>query len=199
MKIGFLKSKVFKETVFIFFLFLISLFFHLYYQNFADNDSFFYIREAWRLRMEGFLRVDFPFIYFSTIRGFGISVWWGFLMILTSLTYFSDLRVGIKIAGIILTFLALLIFYFIVKREKMTWTYIWPLFYMFSAPNILYRFLMVWPQIISTALSFLLLSILGSGPIWLVVLISFLITWIHFNFSLCLQLFIFSFLFQNLL
>ncbi|MDD4761426.1 MAG: hypothetical protein PHZ25_00130 [Candidatus Pacebacteria bacterium] len=179
---NFLKSGRIKEVCFIAFLLIISLFFHFFYKNFADNDSFFYIREAWRLRTEGIFTTDFPWTYFSMIREYGISLWWGFLIILQPFTYFSDLRIGIKMAGVIFTFLGLLIFYLTIRREKVIWPFIWPLFYLFSAPNILYRFLMVRPQIISTALSFLLLSVLARGSIYTVIITSFLITWIHFNF-----------------
>jgi len=145
--------------------------------------------------MEGIFNTEFSHAYFSSIRDYGVSSWWGFFMALLPFTYFSDLRMGIKAAGAIFTFLGLLIFYLTVRREKTVWPFIWPFFYLFSAPNILYRFLMVRPQVVSTALSFLLLSVLSRGSIYMAAIISFLISWIHFNFFFVpLLMYVFYFL-----
>src|SRR3989339_761164 len=179
---NFNRKEMLRQTFFVSLFFALPLFFYFYYTNFADNDSFFYIREAWRLRAEGIFNTSFPWTYFSSIKDYGVSLWWGFFVILMPFTFFNDLGAGIKIAGTVFAFLALLIFYLAVKKEKMAWSFLWPVFYIFSAPNILYRFLMVRPQIISTALSFLLLVVLDKQIFWAVGLISFFITWIHFNF-----------------
>ena len=161
----------------------VAAIFHFYSPNIADNDSFFYIRRAWQLRAQGFFDVSFPWIYHSTTQIYSSALWYGFTVFLIPFTIFNNLFLGIKLAGILLTAFALLAYHIVIKRHQLKFALLWPFLLLFSAPNVLYRFLMVRPQLISVGLSVLLFSLLISGGIWGVFFASAGIVWFHMNFA----------------
>lgn len=161
----------------------VAAIFHFSSGNIADNDSFFYIRRAWQLRTQGFFDMSFPWIYYSAVRLYSSALWYGFTAFLIPFTLFNNLFLGIKLAGVLLTAFALLAYYIVIKRHQLKLALLWPFLLLFSAPNILYRFLMVRPQLISVGLSVLLFSFLISGGVWGVFLASAGIVWFHMNFA----------------
>lgn len=161
---------------------ILSAVFHFSSPNIPDLDSFYYIRQAWLYRTEGLFNTAFPWIYHSVIREFSTSLWYGFGAFLIPFTFFKDLTIGIKIAGFLLTGFTLFAIYYVLRRHNLKWPFLWPLAVFFSAPNVLFQFLMTRPQLASLALSPLLFSFLLTGGFWGVFLTSFGITWLHFNF-----------------
>ena len=162
---------------------VVAAIFHFSSPNLADNDSFYYIRLSQLYRDRGIFNANFPWTYYSTMRVYSSSLWYGFAIFLIPFTYAGNLILGIKIAGAILTAAALFIFYWIMKRHRLKWVFLWPFLILFSAPNILYRYLMVRPQLISVGLGVLLFSFLISGGFWSVFLISAGVSWFHLNFA----------------
>lgn len=156
--------------------------FHFGLNNFADLDSFFYIRQSWLYAADVF-QSDFPWLPFSAIALHSSSLWYGFGVLLIPFTLFNNLTLGIKIAGVLLTTLALFVYYLVVRRHNFKLAALWPFFLFFAAPNVLTQFLMVRPQTVSLVLSPLLLSFLVSGGFWGTLLASFGIVWIHLNFA----------------
>ncbi len=144
---------------------------------------FFYIRQAWQLRTQSFFDASFPWIYHSVVRIYSASLWFGFTVFLIPFTIFNNLFLGIKLAGILLTAFALLAYYIVIKRHQLKLALLWPFLLLFSAPNILYRFLMVRPQLISVGLSVLLFSFLIGGSVWGIFFASAGIVWFHMNFA----------------
>lgn len=165
------------------FFVLLAAIFHLSSANIPDSDSFFYIRQSWLYRTEGFLNSSFPWAYHSVIRTFSSSLWYGFSILLIPLTYINDLTTAIKLAGILLTALALLAFYWALKRHQLKMPLFWSVLLFFSSSNVLTQFLMVRPQIASLALTPLLFSFLIKGGFWPVFLTAFAIVWLHLNFA----------------
>jgi len=168
--------------IIILFLTIASIF-HFSSPNLADNDSFFYIRRAWQLRTQSFFDMSFPWTYHSAIRIYSSALWFGFAVFLIPFTLFNNLFLGLKLAGILLTAFALLAYYIVIKRHQLKLALLWPFLLLFSAPNVLYRFLMVRSQLISVGLSVLLFSLLISGSVWLVFFASAGIVWFHMNFA----------------
>ena len=162
---------------------VVAAIFHFSSPNLADNDSFYYIRLSQLYRDRGIFNANFPWTYYSTMRVYSSSLWYGFAIFLIPFTYAGNLILGIKIAGAILTAAALFIFYWIMKRHRLKWVFLWPFLILFSAPNILYRYLMVRPQLISVGLGVLLFSFLISGGFWSGFLISAGVSWFHLNFA----------------
>ncbi len=174
----------------------VASFFNLYSPNIPDLDSFYYSRLAWIYRTRGPFDVDFPWTQYSAIKTFSSSLWYGFGIFLVPFTYFNNLVIGIKLAGVFLTAAALWTYYSAIKISLLKPASLWPFLFFFSAANVTAQFLMVRPQIISLPLSALLFSLLirrseitdgpefshataGLTPIFLT---SFGIAWFHLNF-----------------
>lgn len=162
---------------------IISAIFHFSSPNIADSDSFFYFGQADRQKTDGLLRVDFPWSQQSALKDLSVSLWYGFTTFLIPFTYLGHSSTVIKLAGALLTAATLSLYYWTLKREKLIYPLFWPLLFFFSAPNILFRFLMVRPQIVSVALSPLLLSFLIRGNAWGAFLTAFAISWFHLNLA----------------
>ena len=141
---------------------IVAAIFHFSLTNIADLDSFYYIRLAWIYRTRGVFDVDFPWIEYSVIKSLSSSLWYGFGVFLIPFTYFDDLVIGIRLAGTVLTVMALSLYYWVMKRCELKMPLLWPFLFFFSAANVLYQFLMTRPQLLSVALSPLLFSLLVS-------------------------------------
>ena len=175
---------------------IVAAIFHFSLTNIADLDSFYYIRLAWIYRTRGVFDVDFPWIEYSVIKNLSSSLWYGFGLFLIPFTYFEDLVIGIKLAGTVLTVMALSLYYWVMKRCELKMPLLWPFLFFFSAANVLYQFLMTRPQLLSVALSPLLFSLLVTRTdnpdrsesdsarrcVILLFLTSFALTWFHLNF-----------------
>ena len=167
--------------VFLSFLALAAIL-HFSSPNVPDPDSFYHIRHAWLYRTDGLLQTDFPWTQFSVIRTLSADLWYGFHILLIPFT-FGNLVLGIKIAGIFLTAIFLYSLYWILKRSGVLMAIFWPLLAIFSAPNILFRSLMMRPHLVSLSLSALLFYFLASGSSLGIFLMSFGISWFHLSLA----------------
>ncbi len=141
------------------------------------------MRQAYRFRTESLFDTSFPWFSHTIIEDWGVSLWYGFSILLIPFTFFSDLTLGIKIAGVVFTTFALFIYYWIAKKEHLRWSFVWPLVILGATPNTMFRLLMVRMQILTVPLSALLLWFLVRGYTWASFVASFLIVWIHGNFA----------------
>jgi len=150
--------------------------------NIPDSDGFFYIRLADHFRQNGLGATDFPWLKFSVIKNLSIGIWYGFGIFLIPFSLFSNLVFGIKLAGVFLMAIALFGIFWVAKRQNFSYPAFWSLLALFSAPNVLFRFLMTRPQLASLGISTFLFYGLTNN-LWLIVgLASLAIVWIHFNF-----------------
>lgn len=161
----------------------LAIAFHLASPNIPESDSFYYLRLASLYKDRGIFNVDFPWIYHSVVRELSSSIWYGFGVFSIPFTFFKDLITGIKVEGIFLTVFALSLYYFVLRRHKVSFTALWPFLLFFAAPNSMFAFLMTRPQMISLPLAILLFSLLIKGPWWGAALASFGIAWFHLNFA----------------
>ena len=148
-----------QNIILIVFFFVLALVFHLTSPNIPDPDSFYHIKHAELYRTEGLAFNDFPWTQYSAIKTNASDIWYGFHILLIPFSSF-DGTLGIKLAGVLLTFLALTSFWFVFKRQGVKWPAFWPVFIFVSAPNIMNRFLMMRPHLLSLSLSILLFSYL---------------------------------------
>lgn len=155
---------------------LISAFFHFRSPNIPDPDSLYHLRHAQLLRTNGIFNTEFPWTYYSAIRTEGADLWYGFHLFLMPFA-------SIKIAGVFLTALLLLSFYWVGQRQKFSLVAFWPFLFLLAVPNALFQVLMVRPQLLTLGFSAMLLSVLaGGGPFWAVFLLATAITFFHISF-----------------
>ena len=175
------------------FFFAVALVFHFSSPNIPDPDSFYHIKHAQIYRTEGLPFSSFPWTQYSAIKSNASDIWYGFHVLLVPFSGW-DGTIGIKLAGVILTFFALAGLWFVFKRHHIKWPVFWPILIFISAPNIMNRFLMMRPHLLSLALIMLLLSflILSFKPTritsirsyardTLIFVLAFLISWVHLS------------------
>lgn len=176
-------SKYFKPKTLlppIFFL-VLAIIFQFSSPNTPDPDSFYHIKHADLYRQHGLFYSQFPWKY-SVITTLSSDIWYGFHVFLIPFSVFNG-TLGIKLAGAVLTFFAFLSLWFVLRRHNIKWPTFWPIFIFVSAPNIMNRFLMTRPHLLSLALSVLLFSFLITGGLWQIFIISALISWIHISLA----------------
>ncbi len=180
------------QTILALALFLIlSLAFHFSSSNIPDPDSFYHIKHAQIYRDNGVIFNKFPWTQYSAIKTKASDIWYGFHILLIPFSFFNGI-LGIKLAGAFLTFFTLIGFWFVFRRHNVNWPVFWPILIFISAPNIMNRFLMMRPHLLSLALiilffSFLILPLkpqhifsLRSYTKYIsVFMIAILISWIH--------------------
>lgn len=168
------------KTALILAIFLsISAYVNFRSETIPDPDSFYHIRHAWIYQTNGIFDSSFPWTQFSTIRTMGADLWYGFHIFLIPLTSISDLSFAIKIAAFLITFLFLVSVYTALKNIKIELPELWTIFFLLSSPSIITRMTMTRPHPLSLGLIALIFSYFYKGPAILVLIFSFILSWIH--------------------
>ena len=162
--------------------FLMAGFLHFQSPNIPDRDSLYYIRDAWLLRTNSLFDTQFPWTYYSSIRLLGSDIWYGGILLLIPFTYFSNLFLGVKLAGVIFTASLLTGFFWILERHNIALKFFWPFFMLFAVPNALFQFLMTRPQTPSFLFSLIIFSLLALGNWQYLFLASAALVFFHLNY-----------------
>src|SRR3989344_211365 len=148
-----------------------------------DPDSFYHIRHAWLYRTSGIFQTDFPWVQFSVIRSNPADIWYGFHLLLVPFTFFDNLVEGIYFSAIFFAATALAVFYFVLRRHRIAYSFFWVILLYFSTPDFIFRLNMSRPQTISIGLLALLFSFLVKPiGIWPVFAVSAALALIHLSF-----------------
>ncbi|MDP3764039.1 MAG: hypothetical protein Q8Q95_00250 [bacterium] len=183
-----------KTLIPVLFFLLLSIVFNFSSPNIPDPDSFYHIAHAKIYRTEGITFKEFPWTQFSTIKQYSADLWYGFHILLIPFSYFSG-TLGIKLAGVLLTFFVLHSLFFVLKKLNVVYSGLWTFLAFVSAPNILNRLLMMRPHLLSLALIILIfyylthhknqvthtLSIRSYAQCMIIFTLSFLVSWIHLS------------------
>ena len=157
----------------------LSALFHFLTTNISDVDSFYHIKHAWIYRTSGLFESGFPWLTASMIGTLGADLWYGFHILLIPFTFFPDLILGIKFAGVLLTAAALFIFYLVLKKLNAVYPVLWTLLLFFSTPDLNFRLTMVRPHILTLAFGMLLLYFLVQRKFLAVFLVSLALAFFH--------------------
>ncbi|MEK7500520.1 MAG: hypothetical protein AAB642_00125, partial [Patescibacteria group bacterium] len=158
----------------------VSLIFHFSSPNIPDPDSFYHLGHARYYAQDGLAVADFPWMHYSVVRTLAADIWYGFHVFLIPFSLLGG-TMGIKLAGVVLTAVALSAIYWVCRRHKLRWPVFWPLLVFVSAPNILNRFLMTRPHLLSLALAAVLFSLLIRGRLIWIFVVSALLSWFHLS------------------
>ena len=178
-----LKSQKVQTLLVILILVIIAIVLQFASPNIADPDGFYHIRHAEIYRTNGIWDSSFPWTQFSVIKKYGADIWYGFHIFLIPFTYFNDLVFGIKVAGAAITFVALALFFWAVKRLGIKLPALWPILLVAISPDVLYRLTMTRPHNITLGLGFLIFSFFIKGRARSLLIISALLSFIHLALS----------------
>ena len=148
--------------------------------NIADPDGFYHLKHAQIYKDYGVLTKDFPWVQYSSISIIKSDLWYGFHILLIP---FSGLNsaMGIKIAGIFLATISLALLWYAFKRNGFKWPFLWTFFVFVSAQNIMTRFLMLRPHLLTMALSALIFSFSLNGGALPILILFTVLAWTHIS------------------
>jgi hypothetical protein len=147
----------------------------------AAVDSFYHIGHAAEYLSRGLFDTSFPWATQSVIRDLGADLWWGFHVVLVPFTLFDDPAMGIRVAAPILTLLLAAAFLYVLRRHAVPYSAWWTALFLLAVPNVLYRYLMVRPHVLSLGLALVLASVLVRGRWWQVFLVTAAMVWLHLS------------------
>jgi hypothetical protein len=126
------------------------------------------------------LDTSFPWATQSVIADLGADLWWGFHMALLPFAT-DDVASGIRVAAFLFTLILAGAVWWLLGRHRLPGPGWWTLLFLAAVPNVLYRYLMVRPHVLSLACSFAMLSFLMRGRWWQVMVMAALIVWLHLS------------------
>lgn len=147
----------------------------------ADADGFYHVGHAVHYATKGLFDTSFPWATQSVIGDKGGDLWWGFHMVLVPFTLLGGVATTIRIAAVAFTLLLAGSVYWLFRRHSVPGAGWWTALFLVAVPNVLYRYLMVRPHVLSLALALLLLSFLIRGRWWQVMAAAAGITWLHLS------------------
>lgn len=145
----------------------------------ADADSFYHLGHAAHYAQAGLFDTSFPWATASAIGDLGGDLWWGYHVVLVPFTAFSGVVSGIHAAAFVSSALLAAAFWWALARHGVPGAGWWTALFLVAVPNVLYRYLMLRPHVLSLGLAILLLSFLARGRWWHVLLLSAAMAWLH--------------------
>jgi hypothetical protein len=147
----------------------------------ADLDGFYHLGHAAAYAEGSPFDTSLPWATQSVIAERGADMWWGFHVLLIPFTAIDDVEWGVRAAALVLTIVLAATVYWIFRRHGVGGAGWWTVAFLVAVPNVLFRYLMLRPHVLSLGASLLLLSVLVRGR-WLhALLASALITWLHLS------------------
>ncbi len=145
----------------------------------ASLDGFYHIGHAARYLESGPLDTSFPWATQSVIRTLGADLWWGFHVILMPFAAMGDPGLAAALAALILTAVLAATLYGVLKRAGVRWAGWWAAAGMVAVPNVLYRWVMLRPHVLSMAAAFVVLEALCTGRFRRAGVAAAILTWLH--------------------
>jgi hypothetical protein len=145
----------------------------------AGVDAFYHVGHAVEYAEHGLFDTSFPWATQSVIGDLGADLWWGFHVVLTPFAATGDVIDTIRVAAFLLTLALAAMVWWVLERHAIRHAGWWTLAVLLAVPNVLYRFLMVRPHVLSLGLGLALASVLARGRWWQVLLVATTITWLH--------------------
>lgn len=147
----------------------------------ADTDSFYHLgHAAWYLR-HGPFDTSFPWTAFSVVSTQGADMWWGFHLLLMPFSLLGSIPLGISVAGMFVSAALLLGILYLADRHGFVAAGLWPAFFFVAVPNVLYRYVMVRPEVLSLLMGLLLVSALTRRRTWMAGLTAAGVTFFHLS------------------
>ena len=196
MKIFSLQFKSKKRENFSLYLlvFLLSLLFFGYFQltpTLADPDSFYHAKTALLIKNQGIIK-EFPWLQYTILKDNYIDHHLLYHILLVPFLIFFSPLIGIKIAVVIFSSLSVLFFYWLLKKFKISYPFLYIFLLLTSAPW-LFRLNLAKAQPLSLIILFLSVYFLFQKKYLYLFLISFIYVWTYNGWPLII-IWLFSYL-----
>ncbi|MCG6956979.1 MAG: hypothetical protein LJF04_13395 [Gemmatimonadetes bacterium] len=147
----------------------------------AGVDAFYHLGHAAAYVHRGLFDTSFPWATQSVIGDLGADIWWGLHMVLVPFTVLGDVATQIRVAALVFTSALAASVWWMLRRHAVPGAGWWTALFLVAVPNVLFRYLMVRPHVLSLAAALLMLSFLARGRWWQVLLAAAAITWVHLS------------------
>ncbi len=147
----------------------------------ADPDGFYHVGHALAYLEGSPFDTSLPWATRSVIGDLGGDLWWGFHILLLPFAALGSVPVAMQSAAIALTAVLGLTVLRVLRRHDVPHPGWWAALFFLAVPNVFFRHLMVRPHVISMAASVALVSVLVRGRWWHVLLLSWLVAWVHLS------------------
>ncbi len=149
----------------------------------ADLDGFYHLGHAAAYAEGSIFDTSFPWASQSVMADRDADLWWGFHVALLPFAVLGDIEWGVRVAALVLTFVLLGTFHVILRRHGVRDAAWWTVALFLAVPNVLFRFVMLRPHMLSLAGALMLLSVLVRGRWWQAFAISAAIAWMHLSLA----------------
>jgi hypothetical protein len=179
------RLNAFLPVIGLFLLFVIGMaFIQFSTPDMPDNDGFYHIKLARLMRIEG-LKPDFPWLPLSILNQKEYyDHHFLYHVALIPFTYFADLRLGAKWSAVIFSSIAFLAVWFLFRRQRIPYSWLWALALLGISDAFLYRMSVTRVQSLS-------LGVLALAVAWLLerkykhlAVLSFVYVWMYDAFPL---------------
>lgn len=147
----------------------------------ASLDAFYHMGHAAHYLDAGPFDAAFPWATQSVIGAVGADLWWGFHVVLIPFALLGDPALGGAAAAVVLTGVLALTVHRILAAFAVAAPGIWTALFLVAVPNVLYRFSMVRPHVLSLAAALVVLAALVRGRHRMAGVAAGLITWLHLS------------------
>jgi hypothetical protein len=147
----------------------------------ASVDGFYHVGHAAQYATHGLFDTSFPWATQSVIADRGGDLWWGFHVLLVPFALLGSVATAMRVSALVFTSVLAGGVWWVLRRHAVPAPGWWTALFLVAVPNVLYRYLMVRPHVLSLALALVLLSLLVRGRRWQVLLAAAAITWLHLS------------------
>jgi hypothetical protein len=123
--------------------------------NIIGFDGYYHIKAADIVKKQGFIK-EFPWAKHTILSDNYADIQILFRILLIPFTFF-DLNFGAKIASVIFSAAAFIIFYWFLDKNKIKYPFFWSLLYLFTSESLMYRFML--PRQMPLVIALLILTI----------------------------------------
>ncbi len=123
--------------------------------NIIGFDGYYHIKTADIIKKQGFIE-EFPWAAHTIFTDNYADIQILFRILLIPFTFFG-LNLGAKLASILFSTIAFVVFYWFLTQNKIKYAFFWSLLYLFTAESLMYRFML--PRQMPLVISLLILTI----------------------------------------
>lgn len=153
----------------------------------GDPDGFYHAKITWFLSQGKIIR-DFPWMQFSSLRNNFTDHHFLYHILLVPFIYIKSPLIGLKIATVFFTSSSILVFYWLLKRFKIIWPFLFALLFI-TMEGANFRLSLVKANSLSLIMIWLIIYALFKNQKIMLLILGFLFVWLYGGWPLAILIF----------
>ena len=155
----------------------------------GDPDGFYHAKIAIFIK-RGLILKSLPWMQFTTLKDSFTDHHWLYHLFLIPFTYLhQNPLIAVKIATVVFAVASVLVFYWLLKKMKISYAWLWATLFITLEANS-FRFFLVKANSLSLLVIWLLIYALFKEKTWLLFILGFIYVWLYGGWPLALLIFI---------